>query len=164
MWVEELPAEDWEQLRETRLRALKESSDSFMSTFQYESGYEEHDWAAEFKRGRWWVLRGPDSRPTGLIGATWFESDREWYLEYLWISPDQRRGGLAERLIRHAASRLASEEGASSVSLWVLDGNHAAYSLYQRLGFETDGTVQELKDGSGRKEIRMSWSIPLNEG
>lgn len=164
MRVEELPAQDWKQLRETRLRALEESSDSFMSTLGRESGYEEHDWAAEFKRGRWWVLRGPDGRPAGLIGATWCEGDRDWYLEYLWVAPDQRRGGLAARLIRHAASRLASEEGASRVSLWVLDGNHAAYSLYRRLGFETDGTVQELEDGTGRREIRMRWPIPLNEG
>lgn len=162
MYVKELPAEDWKQLRETRLRALRESSSSFMSTFQREYGYEEADWAAEFKRGRWWILRDPDDRPSGLIGATRFEGD--WYLEYLWVAPDQRRGGLAAQLIRHATSSLASEEGVSSVSLWVLDGNYAAYSLYHRLGFEMDGTVQELEDGTGRKEMRMRGAIPLNEG
>lgn len=162
MHPRELLIRDWEELREVRLRALRESGSSYISSFERESGYEENDWKEEFSRGRWWVLSGQGGSPAGLIGATPFQGD--WYLEYLWIAPAFRRRGLAARLVRHVIDSVTAEEGISTVALWVLNENQAAYTLYKRLGFIADGTVQELRDGTGRKEIRMRLVVPSGDG
>lgn len=157
MQVKKLQVNDWKKLREIRLTALQDSVSSFMSNYECESEYGDDAWIAEFERGHWWVLQDQGESAAGLIGATAHEG--RWYLEYLWVTPDLRRRGLAGDLTQHAISHLTTQEGAPGVSLWVLEGNHAAYSLYRQMGFGEDGKVQPLLDGTGRKEIRMDLAV-----
>jgi ribosomal protein S18 acetylase RimI-like enzyme len=173
------PAE-WKKLRAARLKALQESGDKFISNFEREAAYNESHWVAEFKRGHWWILESEDIRPAdgdgsddtqgytikGLIGAT-RELDRaanRWYLEYIWVDPALRRKGFAGTLIRRAVAYLSAAREEASVSLWVLDGNHAARNLYGQLGFKDEGTMQPLNDNSGRKEVLMELRGSIQSG
>lgn len=152
MQVRELRDRDWEELREIRLRALHESGDSFLSNYDSESAYGQSDWIREFSRGHWWILQDDECGAAGLIGATVHEG--RWYLEYLWIAPEQRGRGLAEELTRHAMRHLAANEE-ETVFLWVIQGNHAAQSLYEKMGFKEEGR-QFVPGDPSRKEIRMA--------
>lgn len=154
MQPRELRSEDWEELRELRLKALRESGNSFLSNYGRESAYKPGAWVAEFERGHWWVLPDDDGSAAGLIGAA--KAEGRWYLEYLWIDPAKRRRGLAEKLTDHVIGHLADAEGADDVALWVIEGNDAAKSLYEKMGFAEEGR-QPLPDGGG-KEIRMTRS------
>jgi ribosomal protein S18 acetylase RimI-like enzyme len=153
-----LSADEWRQLRDLRLAALKESPIAFLATYEDQAGWTERDWRADVSRGRWLVAGDP---PYALLGATAEDdvptSDR--YLSYLWVEAAHRRQGLGERLVREMLDllRLAGVERAW---LWVLGENEAARRLYERLGFVSTGERQPLDKDPSRFEERMT--MPLN--
>ncbi len=58
------------------------------------------------------------------------------------VAPDARRRGVASALLA-AAERLARDRGARKLSLRVLGTNAAAQRLYERLGFQREGTLRD---------------------
>lgn len=54
------------------------------------------------------------------------------------VAPEFRREGIGEALLRHMIEK-AEESGCSLVTLEVRDGNGAALSLYEKLGFREVG-------------------------
>lgn len=127
-----------------RLTALKESPDSFLSTYEGEQECREREWRAEFSRGEWTVA---DQRgiPVGLLGTTGEAGTPpdERFLEYLWVAPEVRRSGVASMLITEAIQRL-QQSGVSTLRLWVLDGNEPARRFYSKHGFALAGIQQPV--------------------
>jgi len=153
--IKPLGHDEWQTLRGIRLSALQESPHAFLSTYEKEKSYSEDQWRAEFIRGDWHVsvLGG---RPVGLLGAT-REPDmpaHECYLEYLWVSPECRRTGVAHGMLTTVIGLLRGS-GVRTVFLWVLDGNDAAVRLYKRVGFVSNNHRQPLAAHPGRSEERM---------
>jgi ribosomal protein S18 acetylase RimI-like enzyme len=148
---------EWSILREARLIALRDSPGSFLSSYEKEYAYEEAQWRAEFARGEWLIIVDDGSRlPTALIGITRFGDipPAERYLEYLWVSPESRRAGVASRLIQAVLKRLR-DNGVAAAWLWILDGNSSARALYKKLGFVSTNERQPLKEDPERFEERM---------
>lgn len=153
--IEHLKPDQWEELKDIRLRALKESPDAFLATYEEEFGYFADRWQAEFDRGKWYVCVR-DGQPTGLLGVT-REPDTphdECFLEYIWVSPDRRREHVASDMVSAVLDDLRIT-GVRTVYLWVLDGNDTAVGLYERLGFTRTGFIQPLPDRPERSEERM---------
>jgi ribosomal protein S18 acetylase RimI-like enzyme len=126
-----LARQDWAELQDIRLVALKDSQDSFLSNYDKEFEYDKVRWLAEFDRGSW-IVATSLGKPIGLLGIVRYtESGKvNHYLEYLWVSPLVRRSGIASSLINFALDRL-SAEGETEIRLWVLDGNEGARKLYE---------------------------------
>ena len=154
-YIELLTSDDWLRLKEVRLFALQDSPDSFLSTYEREKDYNRDQWLAEFDRGYWHI--GTIGREdVGLLGVT-REVDAptgECYLEYLWVSQDQRRFGFASHIVTVALERLR-EIGVTTAFLWVLNGNEAAVRLYRKLGFSSTGLRQPLEERPGRYEEQL---------
>jgi len=150
-----LVPDEWLRLRDIRLSALRESPDAFLSTYEQEQDYSERQWRAEFARGDWNVglIEG---RPVSLLGVTRESStpEQECYLEYLWVSPECRRSGVARTMLTAIIERLRTS-GMTTVFLWVLDGNEVAVHLYKRVGFTRMNHRQPLPADPGRSEERM---------
>lgn len=73
----------------------------------------------------------------GPVGVARVAVDRGWAaVSCLMVAPRARRRGVASRLTA-AATALADVHGASHAFVQVEEGNPAARSLYERLGFET---------------------------
>lgn len=159
-----LTESEWRTLREVRLTALKDSPKSFLSNYTNEIAYDEARWREEFSRGEW-IVAATDESINGLIGITHGDDigPDERYLEYLWISPAQRRTGIAARLIHTVLERLSSA-GIASVWLWILDGNEPARELYNKCGFISTGERQPLKADPYRCEERMLFRLKLSTG
>lgn len=62
---------------------------------------------------------------------------RIWILNDLFVSPSARRHGVATELL-DAASQYARRDGAKRLELATAHDNHAAQSLYRRLGWQQD--------------------------
>jgi ribosomal protein S18 acetylase RimI-like enzyme len=155
-----VPAE-WRILMEIRLRALRDSPHSFLSTYELESAYDERRWRREFHRGRW-TIGAAAGRAVGLLGeTTGGVAADERYLEYLWIAPGHRRSGLGRTLLTTVLGQLRAV-GVRTVYLWVLDGNERASSLYRRVGFASTGLRQPLAGRLGISEER--YSLDLGRG
>lgn len=153
--IEILARDEWHRLRDIRLSALHESPHAFLSTYEREEAYTEDHWRAEFIRGDWNIgIR--EGGPVSLLGATREPATPAYqcYLEYLWVSPECRRSGVAFSMLSIVLDRLRAS-GVQTAFLWVLDGNAAATRLYKRCGFASTNHRQPLAAHPGRSEERM---------
>ena len=153
--ITRLSEDQWSALREMRLLALHESPRMFLSTEEREKVWERPDWEEEFKRGAWYFGR-VSGEDIGLIGATREPNapPDECYVEYMWISPENRGQGMGEHMLTALLDTLR-ESGTRTARLWVLDGNDTAVRLYERAGFRSTGEVQAIATRPGRTEARM---------
>jgi ribosomal protein S18 acetylase RimI-like enzyme len=154
-----LTADEWLTLRGIRLSALHDSPGAFLSTYEREREFSEDEWRAEFNRGDWSV-GAVGNRSVGLVGITreLRTPAYERYLEYLWVTPEFRRRGIAFDMINVVLSRL-KRSGVRTVFLWVLDGNEAAVRLYRRVGFVSNHHRQPLEAHPGRSEELMQLEL-----
>lgn len=156
------------QYRDLRLKALKTSPNSFSSTYDIESAFDEEVWeqrlcekgnetficaASHIRSGDTeWVgqltLRGPLTRSeydlpkeSGQPPADPDENAELWQMLSLFNLPDHRGRGLGKRLCQEALLYLENERPALSlvVRLMVKPQNTATVHLYQSIGFEDAG-------------------------
>ncbi len=149
-----LTSDEWVELRNMRLAALRDSPEAFLSTYQQEIDYDADRWRAEFVRGNWYIgIRA--SRPVSLLGVTHEPGmPIECYLEYLWVPPERRRSGIAHWMLIAILARLRAA-AVRTASVWVLDGNEAARHLYERIGFVSSNHRQPLAARPGRSEEKL---------
>ena len=81
--------------------------------------------------------------------AVSFAAPGEFYLSNVGVYPEFQGRGIGSLLISHA-ERQAAREGAQAIVLDVETDNEGAASLYERLGFRSDGKRREIKLGGGR--------------
>lgn len=157
-----LTEDEWYRLRDVRLTALRESPETFLASYDRELTYGEDEWRAEFSRGEWTVMVD-QGQTVGLLGTTRKPgtSSEEHYLEYMWVSPEFRRSGVASSLIRTVFGRLCSS-GIATVSLWILDDNKPAKRLYEQFGFVSTNEKQPVSENPARSEERMRNESSLN--
>lgn len=84
-----------------------------------------------------------DGQAVGLSNAGRQGMTDIWTIGNVGVLPSYRRKGIARSLVA-ACVTLAREHGASAVILDVIADNLPAYSLYERLGFETYGGQAEM--------------------
>jgi ribosomal protein S18 acetylase RimI-like enzyme len=162
--IRDLTEDDWRLLRSIRLRALQDAPHAFTSDYGDEAGHDEPRWRESLRIHLWLVAFQDEmaAPPVGVIAATreCMAPAGEPFISSLWVDPRHRRRGIARRLIHTAAERVAAR-GAEAVSLWVLEGNDAAYGLYAALGFKHTGERQLAPGSSTRHERRMRKSMRL---
>jgi RimJ/RimL family protein N-acetyltransferase len=83
------------------------------------------------------------------VGSVWFEErhpngDKVLFINYLYISPANRKQGLAAKTIA-ALKNLAKSEQAQRIELHVFGFNTDAISLYLKNGFQTTNIVMRLE-------------------
>jgi ribosomal protein S18 acetylase RimI-like enzyme len=139
--VRRLAAGDWAQLRAARLAALAEAPYAFASTLAREQAFDADLWRSRAGSGRTF---GAFDGPTVVGLATGFPLDerpQEWHLVGMWVAPDSRGQGVADRLVE-AVCEQARQAGAGAVTLWVTEVNDRARAFYRRLGFAPTGARQ----------------------
>jgi ribosomal protein S18 acetylase RimI-like enzyme len=162
--IEILASANWAELRDMRLKALRESPRAFLSTHEKELSWDPDKWLAEFDRGEWSVgfMAG---QAVCLLGATRTPGmpGHECYLEYVWVAPEQRGRGVADGLLTITFDRLRAA-GVRTAFLYVLDDNSAARSLYKRMGFISANEPEPLAEYPGRSEQLLKRGLDLEAG
>ncbi|MBV9869423.1 MAG: GNAT family N-acetyltransferase [Frankiaceae bacterium] len=133
--LKRLAPDDWQLVREVRLRCLADSPGAFASTYEREVGYDETRWRQLLGSGAWFVAVDgeaavglvcgfhPDDAPVGQV-----------HLVAMWVAAEARGTGLADRLI-DAVVDWTRAEGGTEVTLGVTKGNDRARHVYERYGF-----------------------------
>ena len=159
MRVRRLREEDWEALRELRLRALEDAPYAFASTLERERDFVEDRWRT--RAGRGWIgdngatfFAEHEARTVGLASAFPDEDRPAVHLVAMWVDPSGRRLGAGTALIE-AVVEWARDRGADEVALWVTETNRAAIALYERTGFEPTGERQPLPSDPALMERQM---------
>lgn len=166
--IRQIRAEDADLLRSIRLSALESDPEVFGSTFAAEAQCSADHWAnlarerAAGDPGTNFFAVDAADRPVGLIGAFREGSEGMAAITSMWVAPEARRRGVADRLVA-AALDWADSVGASAVELWVTHGNNAAHQLYEKLGFVDTDDVKPLPSDPCRLEQRMRWR-PVQSG
>lgn len=167
-----LTPDDWATLRDVRLRALKDSPDAYLSTYDVENSWTEDRWRRSFAGSIWVVTRDAGSRlasssadsqarPIGLARSIQVPGrpNEERHIESVWVDPEYRGKGVMRAILGFL---IAAEPKVRDWRLWVIDDNAKAREVYKRLGFKTfEG--QSLSDGSGRREEHLRlrlWQAP----
>lgn len=153
--IRRVDEDDWPIVRDVRLRALRESPDAFGASLAREERFTEAHWRMRLRTSPTWVAVDDDGAGRGLVslvpepGSP--EDDR--HVVSLWVAPESRRRGLGWSLL-DTVVRAGAEEGARTVSLWVLDDNAEAVDLYVRAGFTRTGEKHVLPRDPSRTEER----------
>ncbi|MEV0703872.1 GNAT family N-acetyltransferase [Saccharopolyspora sp. NPDC050389] len=124
-------------LREVRLRSLAADPAAFGSTLDGERARPMAFWRERIARGPWFVAWA-EREAVGVVSAVPTTTPAEYRLEAMWVDPARRGEGVAEALV-DAALSWSRSRGATSVALWVFDGNPAARRFCERIGFRPAG-------------------------
>lgn len=151
---------DGRELRAVRLAALLDSPSAFGSSHAREVDRPDDEWDRRAERSS----SGTDAatclawigdRPVGIVGAYRADGSPDVVeLVSMWVAPAARRSGTGRSLVL-AAVRWATETGATSVALWVTEGNEPAFALYETMGFVPTGDVRPLPSDPNLSELRM---------
>lgn len=134
--IRRLAPDEWQLLRETRLRALAESPLAFGRTYEFELGLPDAEWQ---QRGVDWACFVATDRDdvVGIIAGTWFDADAPT-LHCTWVAPSHRGSGLAIGLVSSVID-WARSEGAPLLRMHVASDNEIAIRFYEKFGFEPTG-------------------------
>jgi RimJ/RimL family protein N-acetyltransferase len=149
--------DEWWLVRDVRLRSLRDAPEAFGSTYQREAKFGEGRWRDRIAESAWFLAElepgtevpgnGTDSAggrtepadPIGIVAGIRPESPVEQrHLVAMWVSPYARGSGVARELV-DAVVQWARADGATQVSLGVVEDNEPARALYRRLGFAAMG-------------------------
>lgn len=162
--VQQVGEEDWARLKEVRLHALSDSPDAFGSSITRERGFQESHWRMRLRASSWWLAGVDDTadgvQDVGLVCAIQEPGapPEERHVVSMWVAPAHRRRGVGGALLR-ALLKGCADDGAQTVTLWVVDGNAAAAQLYRRHGFEPTGARMALGRDPSRTEERWQRTL-----
>jgi ribosomal protein S18 acetylase RimI-like enzyme len=147
---------DWAVWRRIRLRALAEAPHAFgsrLSDWQGKGDREER-WRARLAvPGSHNLIAALDGVSVGMASGVPGEQEGAAELVSMWVSPEARGRGVADRLISEV-ERWSLERRAEVIRLAVTPGNEHALALYRRNGFEDTGELGDLMpDGASRERI-----------
>jgi ribosomal protein S18 acetylase RimI-like enzyme len=144
-----LQPDDWEDLRDIRLRSLADSPDAFASTLERELEFPESDWRRR-ATGPVYVVYDPD--PVAIGGV--FDNAGIPHVWGMWTDPSHRGRGHARRILD------ALIPPGTPAQLDVNVTNGAARTAYERYGFVGTGRLEPLRAGSEQQVELMVLNPP----
>jgi ribosomal protein S18 acetylase RimI-like enzyme len=143
--------DDWERVRDIRLRSLEDAPDAFGSTLEEEQAYGRPRWLSwidgwEGATNVMYVAEA-DGAFVGVAVGSREEGATDAHLYAMWVEPRWRTRGVGSRLVREVLAR-ARSWGSRWVILGVTENNDAAARFYEHLGFADTGGRHMLREGS----------------
>ena len=151
--IKVLTPEKWRLYKFVRLNSLRDSPDSFGSTYDQEVGLSDAQWQSRLDL----KLRDIDALPLVAeldgqpAGVAWGLIDKEdlrtAHIYQMWVPPELRGKGIAKSLLGEIEA-WAISRGCGLMALAVTTSNEAAVSFYRSFGFVAAGQPEELRVGS----------------
>jgi GNAT superfamily N-acetyltransferase len=132
--IREVTQDDWQLLRDVRLRALADAPFAFLTTLEEASAWPALEWQERARPAddRVTFVAEGDGRFDGMVGA--FVDEGVVFLVSLWVDPGRRGVGLAAQLVERVVDWARSRRS-PRVYLAVEPDNDRAARLYERCGF-----------------------------
>lgn len=157
--IDRMAEDDWQTLRDLRLRALAEAPYAFWATHAGEATFTEVEWRRFLRAATWFVGRR-DGLVLGMAaGLLREETPTEPELLGMWVEPGERGRGVGALLVQEVLS-WARSVGAGALTLWVTDGNAPARRLYDRVGFRFTGERGSMPHPAAAGTQRMRLELP----
>ncbi|KGN33925.1 N-acetyltransferase GCN5 [Knoellia sinensis KCTC 19936] len=159
--VRPLGEEDWQQYRDTRLTALRESPEAFVATVEEEEAYDEAFWRTRMSRSAR-LIAERDGSPLGIVsvGRSSAHNPKTSELFGLWVTPEARGSGVATELVR-AGATLARDQGQTQLAYWVGSDNGRAVAFASGFGFRPTGKRRPMRVQNGDDEDEVAMVLAL---
>ena len=153
--IHRVTEDDWLVVQQVRLRALREDAHVFGAALSREERFAESHWRMRLRTSTTWVAVDDDVVGRGIVTMMQEPGSPvdDRHIISLWVAPESRRQGVGWSLL-DAVRRAAISEDARTMSLWLLDGNHAAGDLFVRSGFTRTGERQVVPRDPSQTEER----------
>ena len=163
--IRPLQTDEWELLRELRVRALTDAPDAFAQTIEEIQGEPETYWQQLAKNLRFshheFFIAFLNEEPIGITYGHLEAVDRHVaQVGSMWVSPMTRGKGIGKQLLYRAMS-WATAQGAKRMRLWVTVGNSPARKLYESAGFVPTGKTNLLPSYPSLHVIEMTRELDL---
>lgn len=163
--IRPLQTDEWELLRELRVRALTDAPDAFAQTIEEIQGEPEAYWQQLAKNLRFshheFFIAFLNEEPIGITYGHQEAVDRHVaQVGSMWVSPMARGKGIGKQLL-HRAMSWATAQGAKRMRLWVTVGNSPAMKLYKSSGFVPTGKTDLLPSYPSLHVIEMTRELDL---
>lgn len=152
-------SEEWEAVRDLRLRSLRSDPLAFGSTFAVEKTFDEARWRERATReatsstSSQWVAEDPSGRLVG--SAVIAEVEGRVNVFAMWVEPQLRGQGIGGRLLDAALDWTDQVFPERAVYLEVNPIQTAAVRLYESRGFRATGSLRPLGHTAGQSVIKM---------
>lgn len=147
---------EWRELRDLRLRALKTDHLPFGSTYEETKLRPETFWQELAQKGaageKTVVFVACFPEMLGMVRGD-LESDNKFHVYSMWVAPEARGKGVAEALLAELENWILAS-GGTEAELFVADKAEAARHLYARLGYVDNGK-RETSPHPGVTEIGL---------
>lgn len=159
--VRPLGEEDWQQYRDTRLTALRESPEAFVATVDEEEAYDEDFWRVRMTRSAR-LLAEREGSPLGIVSVGRASNDHPTTSELfgLWVSPEARGSGVATELVR-AGATLARQQGQTQLAYWVGSDNGRAVAFASGFGFRPTAERRPMRVKGDDEEDEVAMVLAL---
>ena len=165
--VRRIRSGEWERLREIRLEALADTPSAFSTTLAEAEAYPDSLWQERAVAGaagdnQITVLAVSGVRTVGMtIALGRSDSDLEVVpIVSVYVSPSDRRQGVAARLLR-LAEEWVSAKGGSRTSLWVEEDNVPARRFYESIGYIATLDRHKMAVSMPTWEVRLEKTVNL---
>lgn len=151
--VRNLSEQDWQDYRETRLAALRESPEAFVATLEQEQDYPEERWRERMNRARR-LLAESDGAAVGVVSiGVLDDAENTAELFGLWVDPNWRGRGVAAKLVTAGAAE-AAQDGFGQLAYWVGTDNGRGVAFASGFGFRPTGRRRPMRvqNGDGDEE------------
>lgn len=162
--VERIGADEWEVLRDIRLRSLLDSPDAFGQRYNEAAASTQDDWVSTARvsaagdRRIWLFARDDAGAPVGVVQAR-RRPPADCLLFSMWVAQEARRLGVGAALV-DAVQDWGAAWGAERVVLWVLAANESAMRFYDRIGFSLLSSGPDADSGRAYGAFAMERTRP----
>ena len=134
--IRRVEPDDWERLRDVRLRALASDPDAFLETVENARTFLDVRWRERARATERTVtfVHERDGAFDGMVSAFVGDDAATAHLVGMWVAPDLRGSGVARELVEHVVE-WSRAHGRTRVVLSVEAGNARAARLYEKCGF-----------------------------
>jgi GNAT superfamily N-acetyltransferase len=134
--IRRVETDDWERLRDVRLRALASDPDAFLETVEDARTFPDERWRGRARPSEHDVtfVDERDGVFNGMVSAFLDDDAETVHLVGMWLAPDLRGSGVARELVERIIEWSRSH-GRVRVVLSVERGNARAARLYEKCGF-----------------------------
>jgi GNAT superfamily N-acetyltransferase len=162
--VRALGEEDWQQFRDIRLMALRDSPEAFVATAAQEAQLKEKAWRDRMRRARR-LVADLNGTPVGVVSLGQGDPEHSCTGELfgLWVAPEGRGTGVAWKLVEAGAAQ-ALADGHKNLGYWVGTNNGPAVAFASSFGFRPTGNRRPMRvhnETDGAEEMVMV--LPLGE-
>jgi ribosomal protein S18 acetylase RimI-like enzyme len=157
--VTRFTGDEWQLLRDMRLRALAESPGAFGSTHAREAEFDEAVWRDRTSRMAYATHAGT---PAGIVGAG-VPDDDSVELIAMWVAPEFRGRGVGGALVEWVIATARAQRRAR-IRLWHAEGNDAARRLYERFGFVETGEHPEVLYANADHYMVLTLAVGKHRG